>query len=672
MSIKKSTIQFLVLCSLVVILTSCGTSQRSSKDSGSGEGQTQGEVLEAAKKRNTPEAREYAGIDADYRKRDFDKVLKRSTTYLKNFPHSEYRDQVYNLRGLAFIGDKKLVQAISQFKKAIEETENENLKNMARYNIGYCHFELNQLMEADSVLLEVRPSVLEVADRSKLYILRAKTSRMKKNYDQAAEDILGAIQTSGSEGVGRLGAMINFLDEVLVEVKSVTVLESLLSQNTDSPAADLLHYKLSQAKMASGDRSGATAHLEKIVSSYPESRHFVAAKEFLRRHQMQGAVDAQKIGVIVTLSGKFGKFGYKALQGIELATKIFNTNNDPSALNLVIMDDQGDPERAVAAMEELYFKHNVVAIIGPLVSKLAEPMGQKALELGIPMIALTQKEAKGGDYVFNASLTPEMQVRELARYAIEKAGIRNFAIMAPNSKFGEEYARAFWDELDRNGAVVKGFETYQSEDTDFRQYVDRMVGLGNPDARAKEVQELQALKAATPIKGKGKKFDRMFELKPIIDFQAVFIPDEPKVLGQILPTFAYRDVDNVVFLGINTWNNPELIARAGQFANGAVFVDGFYNADHSDAAKAFIEEYNLVFGIEPSTVEAMAYDAAKILVNVTRGEPVRSRDELRDRILHLHDFPGTGGKISYQSGRLVKRLNLLTVKSGKIEPLVTN
>ena len=372
---------------------------------------------------------------------------------------------------------------------------------------------------------------------------------------------------------------------------------------------------------------------------------------------------------MLTLSGKFGKFGYKALQGIELALKVFQPSSDAAPLSLVVMDDQGDQDRALAVMDELFYKHHVAVIIGPLVSKLAEPMGKKAQELGIPLIALSQKEASGGDYVFNAALTPAMQVRELVQYATEKAGISSFAILSPQGRFGDEYVKAFWDEVDRVGGAVRGCEAYANDETDFREYIDKLVGLASTDARAHEVEELKLLKAATPVKSRSKSFQRMFDLKPIVDFQAVFIPDDPKALGQILPTFAYRDVEKLLFLGINTWDNNELIARAGQFAEGAVFVDGYYSGSQAPSSKKFAEEYRATYGSDPSSVEAMSYDAAHILASLMKGSDVTSRADMRDRIMGLKDFQGVTGKISYRDGRLTKRLSLLTVKSGKIEEI---
>lgn len=658
-----------VVYSLAIAVSGCASAPKRTKSAESSMGaNAQNEALEEARSRNTPDAREYEAMDADYRKKNYDAVVKRGTNFVKAHRSSPFLDDAYNLKGLAYIGLKQYQFALFQLKKAVEVSDNDNLKNMASYNLAYVYFELGQVDQAAHALEALRPSSLERTDRYKYHVLRAKIDRLRHDYPGSAFDLLSALKyVPEPRSAATVDPMFNFLDEVLEPITNISQLERLLDEFEDSPAADRLLYKIATHYIANGERDRAMDYFKRIVDKHPDSRHYAIAKDNLRKQEFQGVVDAKRIGVVLTLSGKFGKFGYKALQGIELALKIFQPTGEPAPVTLVVMDDQGEPDRALAAMEELYFKHHVVGIIGPLVSKLAEPMGKKAQELGVPLIALSQKEAVGGDYVFNAALTPAIQVRELVRYASERAGIKNFAVLSPSSKFGEEYANAFWDEVDRVNGSIRGYETYAEEETDFRTYIDKIVGLAQTDARAHEVEELKLLKAATPVKSRSKKFDRMFDLKPIVDFEAVFIPDEPKVLGQVLPTFAYRDVEKILFLGINTWNSQELIARAGKFAEGAVFVDGFYAGSENPAAKKFLEEYRATFNMDPTLVEALAYDAAQVVATLVRDRGASSRRELRDKIMGLRDFPGVAGKISYQEGRLTKRLQFLTVKNGRIE-----
>ncbi|MBI2607081.1 MAG: penicillin-binding protein activator [Deltaproteobacteria bacterium] len=639
----------------------------------------QDEALEIARSRDTPDSHEFQAIDRLYRSKNYGDVLSRSKRFFKVYPSSLFLEQVYHLRALSSIALKQYSAAAAQLKKTLEiararRDPNENLIAMATYNIAFVNMELSQAEQAMLHLNEIKVSSLDRPNRVKYRILRAKIARVSQDFAASSREILFAAQDQdpGSDGSARK-PLLAFLDEGLDHLGGIAPLERLIGEFEDSPAADHLYYRAALYHLKSGDRASGDKYLEKIASGFPSSPYLGFAQETLKvaRHRASDA-DPRKIGVLLTLSGKFGKIGYRALQGIELATGVFSDKTETPAPALVVMDDQGDPERAAQALEELYYKHGVIAVIGPISSKVADAAAKKARELELPLIAMNQKDLAGQDdraYAFNSGLSPSMQARQLLRYAREKLKLQYFAMLSPASKFGEEYSKAFWDELDRKGGAMRGFETYPEDETDFRSYVDKLVGLNATDARAKEVEQLKLLKEATPVKTRSKKFDRMFDLKPIVDFDAVFIPDEPKVLGQILPTFAYRDVEKTLFLGINTWNNPELIVRAGQFAEGSVFVDGFYARSQKPSIRKFIEEYRGTFGAEPALIEATAFDAAKILTGLLENETRLSRSALRERIAGLKDFAGLSGKISCQDGRILKTIHMLTLKNGKIEEI---
>src|SRR5690606_30944453 len=121
-----------------------------------------------------------------------------------------------------------------------------------------------------------------------------------------------------------------------------------------------------------------------------------------------------------------------------------------------------------------------------------------------------------------------------------------------------------------------GFETYSPKETDFRTVVDKLVGLYYQDARKREMEALVQLREQEGITRETHRTEKYFHLPPIVDFDAVFIPDVARVVANILPTFAYRDVENVQFLGVATWNSPDLLKRAQRYAENSAFVDIFH------------------------------------------------------------------------------------------------
>ena len=55
-----------------------------------------------------------------------------------------------------------------------------------------------------------------------------------------------------------------------------------------------------------------------------------------------------------------------------------------------------------------------------------------------------------------------------------------------------------------------------------------------------------------------------------MDFEALLVPDAPKLLGLVIPQLAYYDIVNTTLLGTNLWYSDKLLKDAGEYAQGAV------------------------------------------------------------------------------------------------------
>ena len=136
--------------------------------------------------------------------------------------------------------------------------------------------------------------------------------------------------------------------------------------------------------------------------------------------------------------------------------------------------------------------------------------------------------------------------------------------------------------------------------------------------------------------------------------------------GQLIPTFAYRDVDQVKFLGTSAWNSPDFPERVAQTASNIFFVDAFLTDHPSPLAQSYVEKYRTTFDQEPTAMDALAYDAGKILETLLSKDPSMDRDELRERLTRVKNFPGVTGKITFENGSLSRDLKVLTLKGNTI------
>ncbi|MGK4455544.1 hypothetical protein, partial [Klebsiella pneumoniae] len=80
-------------------------------------------------------------------------------------------------------------------------------------------------------------------------------------------------------------------------------------------------------------------------------------------------------------------------------------------------------------------------------------------------------------------------------------------------------------------------------------------------------------------------------LPAIVDFDAIFVPDGPKAMGQIAPMLAYVGVMQMKYLGTNLWNTPEFVRRGERRVESALFVDSQITNDPRFSASRFFVEF---------------------------------------------------------------------------------
>jgi ABC-type branched-subunit amino acid transport system substrate-binding protein len=366
--------------------------------------------------------------------------------------------------------------------------------------------------------------------------------------------------------------------------------------------------------------------------------------------------------------------GYKTLRGIQMGLGIFNKTSS-SPLKLAIIDSEGSADIARRGVERLVTEDHVVVIIGDILSRTATAVASKAQEMGVPCLSLAQKQDLSdiGDFIFRNTLTPEMQMRALVGVAIKQKGYKRFAILYPNDSYGTEYASLFWDNVLQQGGEITGAQSYQPDETDFRDPIQRLVGTYYAEEdRGKELQlrstewEKEQIEQNVP-KSQRDKLPKDL-LPPVIDFDALFIPDGPKAVGQIGPMLAYNDVNNIPLLGTNLWDTPQIVARGDKFVENAIFVDDFSTQDQGSPIKKFNSDFQAQFGYTPDVFEAQGYDSALLVSQVLKVNGFTlTRTLLKDRLAVASAPSGATGPLKMNPQREIeKSLVPLTVQSSKI------
>lgn len=617
------------------------------------------------------EQRDLKTIEAAFGSNDLETAEKQTTVFIRSYPKSPLLGSVENIRGLIFLKQRRTAQAIQAFTKALDYAPTAAFQQYILYNLASAQLEGRAAEEAEETLRQIHPELLDAANQLKLITLQASVYERKKQPIEAANYLSGiARQKPDTENKEQGQLIAKLFYQAMQNISDLATLEKLLQDPDHQVLADAILLRLSALEMTSGTPTAATLHLKKLIDTYPKSPHLTQAREWISQIQESSTVDRTAIGVLLPLKGRLAKFGTKSLQGIELALGVFDSKGEPQTPLKLILEDAGEePETAVQALNRLALKHHVVAVIGPMMSKGVELVTKRAQELGVPLLSLSRRaNSTPLDFVFQSGLTQQLQSYEIARHAIVNLGLKKFAILSPNDKLGSESSQAFWDAVESLGGEIVGFESYATSENDFRLPVDKLSGLFYTEARQDELDRLAKERATNNVTKRTRKTEQFFALKPIVDYQAVFIPDDAKRLGQIMPTFSYRDVEGIKFLGTSEWNSADFVSRAQTYGESAYFVDAFFQDTASGQAKKFLEDYRATFNQEPSSLEALAYDAAKILTSLLdTSSNGLTRTEIKDRLTQIREFPGATGRITYKNGQFTRELKVLTVKGGLIK-----
>lgn len=378
--------------------------------------------------------------------------------------------------------------------------------------------------------------------------------------------------------------------------------------------------------------------------------------------------DPFTIGTILPLTGRNAALGQKILRSIQLG---LNLGREPqSRFRLVVHDSEGDPQIAVQKFEQMIVEDKPMALVGPLLSRNALAVAERAQAYKLPAIALSQKSGltEIGPYIFRNAVSSSMQVSALLDKAMGEMGLKRFAIIYPNEAYGVEYANVFWDQVLSRGGEITAAQIYDPQQTDFKETIQRAVGQFYIEPRLAEynqrMRELKEQRKNKPVSRKNNVRQQEQEdiLPPIVNFDAVFIPDSAKNFAQVVSFLAYARVKGIKVLGTNLLNTPGLARRLGHFSSDVVFVD------IPGISSNFADEYAKTFGEQPGLLEVHAYESALLLRQLIN-QGARSRSDLQRRLSQVERFNGVNSILNMSENReLSRKLQTFRLEKTDIVP----
>jgi branched-chain amino acid transport system substrate-binding protein len=333
-----------------------------------------------------------------------------------------------------------------------------------------------------------------------------------------------------------------------------------------------------------------------------------------------------RIGVVLPLTGDAAVYGKAIQNGIELAKE--EVGAEKMKIELIYEDDQGQPAKAVSATRKVLDIDKVPAIIGGAMSSTAEamiPVTEAAKVVLISPTATKPSLTKPGQMFFRLWPSDDYDGKIMAEAAASKLKIKRVSILYINTAYGVGITEVFQREFQRLGGTIVSSEGYPQGNTDFRIMLTK-IQEQNPEA--------------------------------------VFLPGYVAEIGALLRQAREMGL-KTRFLGVNSLYDPNLVATAGEAAEGAVFSYPTFDAKSADATvSSFVRNYQAKYKSDPDAFAAQGYDSFMVLYKaLTNGTASSAGIEKGLRALGEHKGPG-GDFHFEQNGDVQKPLRLLTIRSG--------
>jgi branched-chain amino acid transport system substrate-binding protein len=531
--------------------------------------------------------------EASYRSQAYRQAYQQYSYYLELYPQgSQATDaRLREAEILGLLGDWQ--GSLKHYQSILTYQPGPEVSLKARYGIGRAYFKLGEYQQASQVLDNLTassdlPRSLWFSTQALMAEIALKQGRVPQAFNRlrlAAQDL-----ASGDS------EWFEDLKTRLLEQATISELEQLAALYRDNPLSAALLLRLAHLAQASGKPDEAEKYLESLKDRFPNSPETAAAERLLAGNKVV-------LGCLLPLSGQLSSIGFKVQRGMELAAK-------KVPVELVFRDTRTDPETAARLTRELAQDANVLAILGPLSSAVAQSAADAAQAASVPLIALSQKDGltQTGTWVFQASLTPRQQVHALVSYAAGK-GIKRYAILYPDSSYGRIFLQNFQEEITTQGGELATQAFYSPGSQEF-------------------APTLGALAESLKLQG---------EAAP--GGTALFIPDDVATVAAIATALDGTPLKGALVLGTNLLHNPKIPAAQVTALQGIVFTDAFFAGDPNPAVQKFIAAYRQQYGTEPDYLATQGYVALRVMAQVAESHQALSRTSLPQQLLALKAVP---------------------------------
>ncbi|NLA82790.1 MAG: ABC transporter substrate-binding protein [Clostridiaceae bacterium] len=351
-----------------------------------------------------------------------------------------------------------------------------------------------------------------------------------------------------------------------------------------------------------------------------------------------------KIGVVCPISGQGAAAGKYITNGVKLiedrlkAEGGFLVGDTRYPIEFIYEDNEAKEEITTNVYQKLINQDNVIAIVGPDMSKCilaAGPIAQQAGVVAVGTFTTNEAVTEIGDYIFRACFIDSFQGEVAATYAWEE-GYKTAGIIYNNA---DAYAKGLYE------SFVNVFERLGGEIVEVQAY-------SGSDVKDYNVQ-LSKIAAANP--------------------EVLFIPNMfTEIPLQVQQARAVGITSPII--GGDSMDTPDVPNLAGhENITGTAYVSAFSAQNPDPVAQEFVKAFRNAYGMDPNSNAVLAYEAAEMILDAIKRAETIDRKGVRDAFATITDLQLPSGMVTVAANRNpVKGAAILMFNDGGVPEFVKN
>ncbi len=384
-----------------------------------------------------------------------------------------------------------------------------------------------------------------------------------------------------------------------------------------------------------------------------------------------------RILAVLPLSGKYQKVGNN------IKNIILKVNNELEVpFNIDFFDTNSDIFYKIGDLYDLFVENPPTYIIGPLRAEETYQLIAPASIKNIPIFSFAPDSNLTKYYkkLYIQSITPINSIYTVTKYAIEEMNIKKFAILYTYNEMGLQYLEDFTQFVtDSGGEVTKAvaIDPYENKITQLDKPISKLVSRDMDSLKEREDYKRILRRSKNVKKGYWRKrfINReKRKLKPVFDFDAIFLPISQDRAKYVIPILAAWDIPlltrnkrlmeqvyhkylnkrqrYVQVLGIPFWHTKTIFEGGSKYLNGVLFPAA-YSVDFENNVDPFV----LLFKKKDKKsyiYEALTYDLLNILYYVFEKKEMK-----------IEDYTGAMGTYSLYRNQFFKDMNMIMIDNNQ-------